>query len=324
MIPSINEFYNAALGYLVFNFGLKYSPNFPNIFAIETSSLCNLNCVMCPREIMTRPKINMPFDIFKSAVEQIGNRQRRIILHLGGEPLLNKQLPDLIAYAHQHSLITVLSTNGTIMNEAIAAKLINSGLDQLIIALDSLDPQKYESIRVGANYEKVMANITTFSQMSKRLNTGIPEVVIQKVSDLEDHSVDMSFKHFWEAKGYRVFIKELQNWDNVIDVKGRLNQKRRLPCYLPWYSCVILADGTVSPCCIDFDGKLALGNIQDKPLTEIWNDAPARNLRKEHMEGTFNPVCANCLEFETRQSPLFFLSKSFYSKIYSFLINKYS
>jgi radical SAM protein with 4Fe4S-binding SPASM domain len=73
-------------------------------------------------------------------------------------------------------------------------------------------------------------------------------------------------------------------------------------CSFPWSSVTVLADGSVVPCCFDYDGKCVLGDLNREPLESIWNGSRYRAFRKEHTSGdlSHNPLCGNC---EAPKSP---------------------
>ena len=57
----------------------------------------------------------------------------------------------------------------------------------------------------------------------------------------------------------------------------------------------VLVDGRVIPCCIDCDGKMTLGDLNEKPLSEILADSPATEFRKKLAEGRLDyPLCRHC------------------------------
>jgi radical SAM protein with 4Fe4S-binding SPASM domain len=62
----------------------------------------------------------------------------------------------------------------------------------------------------------------------------------------------------------------------------------------------ILYDGTVVPCCKDFEGKIPLGNVQEQSLREILTAAPACTLRADFNRlQVSHPVCRQCLGADT-------------------------
>ena len=67
-------------------------------------------------------------------------------------------------------------------------------------------------------------------------------------------------------------------------------------CRLPWDSINIWWDGTINPCCIDRHNHLALGNIRDNTLLELFDSAKCHKLRMSHIDGNLEEFsfCKNC------------------------------
>jgi radical SAM protein with 4Fe4S-binding SPASM domain len=266
----------------------------------------------------------MEYGVFKKIIDEIKWNQRRLFLHLGGETLLHPEFSIFAGYASAAGLQTCVSTNGTIMTEALAEGIIGSGLSELIFAVDSLDPVTYGTIRKGASLDRVLENIDLFCNTKRRLNALLPKVTIQKIADLDERDRDSEFTRYWKDKVDRVFIKKLFGWEGTLDLKKRGEVVRTLPCFMPWTNCVVLSDGTVCPCCIDYNGTLALGNVGKTSLKEIWNGKEAENLRRAHSVNDYpEKICRRCLEFQTAQTPLFLFKKETVRKVAGFLRQKY-
>ena len=81
-------------------------------------------------------------------------------------------------------------------------------------------------------------------------------------------------------------------------VPRRLPGDELRPCPALWEYLIILADGTVTPCCVDINGEMNLGSIADIPdLGEFWRNSPAlADLRRRHCLLGFGdlPLCADC------------------------------
>jgi radical SAM protein with 4Fe4S-binding SPASM domain len=109
------------------------------------------------------------------------------------------------------------------------------------------------------------------------------------------------FKARWERRVDAVRIKPPRNWDGsstrintIVGLKDmRPNQA---PCSWLWTSLVVLWDGRVVPCCMDYDAKAVLGNIKAQSLAEIFNAEPMQALRRLHVEGRVNEssLCRGC------------------------------
>ena len=123
---------------------------------IESTNICNLDCVMCPTGLkqVKRPKGYMDFDLFKSIVDEMAPYVKATTLHIWGEPLMHKRIFDMVAYCRQKGLRAEISTNATLLDERKAQGLLDAGLDTIYLCLDGFRPETYEAIRVKADYER--------------------------------------------------------------------------------------------------------------------------------------------------------------------------
>lgn len=134
-----------------------------NYLRISVTDRCNLRCIYCMpsngiklrkhSEIMTFEEISKIVKIFS----ELGINKLRIT---GGEPLVRKNLPELISNLRNISGIEKigLTTNGTLLKENILS-LKNSGLDNINISLDTLDEKKFQSITLRSNFYDVIDSI---------------------------------------------------------------------------------------------------------------------------------------------------------------------
>ena len=82
-----------------------------------------------------------------------------------GEPTLAKKLPEMIKYAKDAGVDTMIKANGTTLDDAMSKKLIESGLDKLLFSFDSPYKDVYNSIRINADFDKVLSNIRNFKAL---------------------------------------------------------------------------------------------------------------------------------------------------------------
>jgi radical SAM protein with 4Fe4S-binding SPASM domain len=70
-----------------------------------------------------------------------------------------------------------------------------------------------------------------------------------------------------------------------------------------WREPVITWDGTVLPCCVDLNGDKPLGNIHDKPFSQIWNGPEITEMRRLHAQGRYREIdiCRNCTIFQVKR-----------------------
>ncbi len=107
--------------------------SFPNMIHIEPTNHCNLGCIMCPQpREMQRVKGMMNFDLYKSIIDELKDTPAEFVyLHQFGESLLHKKITDMVDYASENGLQVGMSTNGTLLNEKISERILNSKLDFL-------------------------------------------------------------------------------------------------------------------------------------------------------------------------------------------------
>jgi len=104
---------------------------------------------------------------------------------IGGEPTLSKDLFKLINYMHKKPSIISLATNGWMIDENYAKNLKASGLDVVLLSLDSLDEKEHDNIRGKGSYERAMRALEYCLKI--KLKIYISTVVTQK--NLRDGSM---------------------------------------------------------------------------------------------------------------------------------------
>src|ERR1700757_1957649 len=95
----------------------------PVEYIVETTAKCNLYCPMCPRETHKQPKEDMPDAIFERLSEESGSTAEHMMLIGLGEPLMDPKIFARIACCARHKTATLLSTNGTFLDERMSERL---------------------------------------------------------------------------------------------------------------------------------------------------------------------------------------------------------
>ena len=153
---------------------------FPSVMEFELSNECNLGCIMCNGEFSSyiRKHIEGKEAIVSNYNAEFVNQLREFIPFLqetkyyGGEPFLIPlylDIWDLIMELNPKCRISV-QTNATNISERVK-KLLEKGNFHINISFDSLQKDRYESIRRNANYEKVMDNIIYLRDYTRRKKT---------------------------------------------------------------------------------------------------------------------------------------------------------
>src|SRR5437870_5204930 len=120
----------------------------PSHIILEGTSKCNLYCPMCPRELKYFPPIDMEMDLFSKIIEEGKDHLEFVVPFGGGEPLLGKEIFNMISLCRHHGIRAWISTNATILDDRRSRELIRSGLDYIIFAFDGATKEVYEKYRI--------------------------------------------------------------------------------------------------------------------------------------------------------------------------------
>ncbi|MCP4154478.1 MAG: radical SAM protein [bacterium] len=275
------------------------SRGFPVEIAIEITNHCNADCIMCPRQKMTRKKGFMELNLFKKIVEEIKEYTEFVFLHLAGEPLLHPELKKMITYCKEAGLKTALSTNAIVLDQEKSAALIDSPLDMVVLSLDGVTKETYEKIRKKANFETTHQNINYFLELKSKAKKG-PYAMIQLIYQKENFSEAKEFYAKWKKSAADVVrIKPYLNYPGLDEYMGKIPQKQdkyKQPCILIWRQPSIYWDGTVVSCCMDFLSQMPIGNVNHNTIAEIWNSDKVKKMREIHARGDYHtlPLCKDC------------------------------
>src|SRR3984893_6453944 len=210
----------------------------PVEYIVETTAKCNMYCPMCPRETHKQPKGDMTDEIFNRLVEQSGRTAEHMMLIGLGEPFMDGKIFDRLEYCDRHKISTLLSTNGTFLDEKLSARLLDSPLEQITLSFDGSTKNSYEYYRKGAKFEKVRDNFVRFARM-KRERKGKVQVVAQMIRmDRNAGEVD-DFKRFWSAVPGVDQVRIKEDETNVLQPTAeRVQDGTARPCHYLWRGSV--------------------------------------------------------------------------------------
>ncbi|MFC1727324.1 radical SAM/SPASM domain-containing protein [Patescibacteria group bacterium] len=271
------------------------SSGYPLELVIEATNHCNLNCIMCLRQNMKRKIGYMSMKLYKKIVNETANYLELLYLHGEGEPLFHPKIFEMVKYAKQKGLSVGISTNATILTKEKSKKLLESGLDYLIIALDATTAKTYKKVRGGNNFNQVKKNVRDYLRLKNKASHS-PFTVIQFVKMAENEKEEKKFRSMWQNSG-----AEVVRVKPVIDLLRESQEKGKLPhrpCFYIWRQLNFISwDGRlVTACCMDAEGDYPLGNVNQRTIAEIWNGKPMVALREAHTSGRWRkmPFCQNC------------------------------
>lgn len=301
------NYITARVGYWCSNITGNVYLNAKPVFAsVEPANYCNLSCPHCPtgRKLIEKTDKRLSVSDFKEYIDALLPELMYLNLYFQGEPLLNKELPEMISYASGKGIFTCVSTNGNALAEDVVKRLSESGIGRLIICLDGATAESYTQYRVGGDFDKVVRGI------SLAVRYGLPVEVQCLLLSTTENEID-TLKSLCKSLGVRRLVfKKAQFYDNYLvpknpknlrykrDASGALVPKAKLKnkCWRLFSTIVIDVDGNVPACCFDKSGKYSFGNLKEVALQKVWLGEKARRFRQTILRKRKSiDICNNCI-----------------------------
>ncbi|MEK7992310.1 MAG: radical SAM/SPASM domain-containing protein [Planctomycetota bacterium] len=268
------------------------------IFDVEVSSRCNLRCRFCPREELPETGL-MSEATFERFLEQVPLRRTDNLAFVGlGEPTLNPRLLDFIrrAKAQYPKLVTWVTSNGTRLTEDVVGPLLDAGLDLLDVSVNGIEPESYEAVMRGANFEQTLANLeSTRAEIERRGNRTRLQINFVVTADGRPNVGDV--QAFWRNRGISRFrLQREHNRGGTVDFSpsGR-HQPHGLggrQCQLAATMTFITWKGEVLHCSHDVGRRHPIGNIH----ADTWGVIQKRKQRI-HRDAACRPeMCGACTD----------------------------
>ncbi len=269
----------------------------PSLFTriqIQTMSWCNRSCDFCPSGKFPLPKTFMSLAVYRRIIDQLHdlNFTGRISPYLMNESLLDKRLPELIAYVRQHcpdSWIAI-NTNGDALSERLATRLFDAGLNCMDVnAYDN--PAQYESLTALARRVAAQRDDITYS-------TGYLDPTFNQHDTLPRSTKIM---HCRDMSDWEMRFRDKQATPDLVNRAGnvphalRLQEPLALGCERPFIQMYINYLGQAVLCCNDWRFEVVMGDTAKASLEKIWNNTRYQTYRARlQRQDRALPLCAVC------------------------------
>ncbi len=140
---------------------------FPTHLLIETTTRCNLRCKQCAHVINKYDFADMRLETFYK-LRPLFPHAEMVALYGHGETFLYKHFFEMLEELKQHPLSVYVTTNGTLITQEVAERLVKLQLDKLAFSLDAATPELFNDIRRGADFNKVIQNIQRINTLKKQ------------------------------------------------------------------------------------------------------------------------------------------------------------
>lgn len=283
---------------------------------VDPASGCNFKCFFCPQSEPESLKISgvpsgvMKIDLFKKLIDDfylVNYKISELVLGNYGEPLINKNISEMVAYAKNSSLFREISiiTNIDLMTPELAEKLVLAGLDKIRISIEALSTQKYkETTGVDVDFDNIVRKVSYIYEASVRNNN--KTFVYVKILDIDLKPADKrKFFEIFTPISHSISIENLMPVTEKAVTFIKNNQKGmtgtplargRKVCPAPFYTLSVHVNGDVGVCCSDWYHKATVGSIKTNSIIDIWNGHLFSKFRVDQLKNSWYNLeaCEGC------------------------------
>lgn len=302
-----------------YGFGGRLSAAFPSQILLDVSEICNLSCVHCPHPEFARSehygKRLLDPALNAKIVEEVATHGRGRTQYLryasNGEPFTHPHLLEMLDTATARAGVDVaLTTNGVLLTEARAERLVAAGVALVDISLDAATPETYAAIRVGGRLPKVEANVQRLIDLANAAG-GRTKVVVSFVEQPGNQHETEQFDSMWRDRGASyVVIRRLHSCSGskealAVARRNAAAQEPRRPCLYPWERIGLNAGGHLFFCPSDWVHGSNLADYRTTTVAETWSGEAYRALRDAHVSNDYSchAFCGQCPDWIATRWP---------------------
>lgn len=167
----------------------------PRLIFWELTQRCNLRCVHCRASVSSSP---LPGELtgeeIKKTIDELRIFGKPILVLTGGEPLYRSDIFDIIDYGVNMNFPVALATNGTLIDETVAGKIVSSGVKRVSISIDGASSTTHDSFRgIAGSFQATMKGFNNLKKlgMSIQFNSTITKHNFREIPDILDMAVNL-------------------------------------------------------------------------------------------------------------------------------------
>ena len=289
---------------------------FPESLNLSLSAVCQAKCIYCPSERGKgiKPPF-MAFQLAKTVIDEAseGNFQGTVRFSENGEALLNKDFFIIFEYCRKMlpTSRSVLYTNMALVDKSTGQRLLATKLDELNLNIDGASAATYEAAK-KLDFHTFKNNLHDFIDSRKKLGAAcrihIDILTARKYMDtVEGKNIALPDDTMEVIK----YWKPLLTKNDIISgvdkpYRWALREKTKKPKTVPCRKlskvvreCLIGPNGDIYLCCLDYQQKCVIGNVNSSSIKEIWSSSRRKTLLKLLEELRFEEIgepCAFCLD----------------------------
>ncbi len=308
----------------LFGFGLRWAkshlehgrfeaPSIPHL-SVETTNVCNSDCVFCANSVMKRKKGPLDLERFKKVVDDfvaVGGTCMDFNVTIG-DPLLDPHLLERARYVGRYPQITGLGFVTTLqwLHRFDLGEFFEARFTWLSISTALSGREAYQKFFRVDKYDKMLTNLLALIAENTRRSNPISIHIDVKPTDEPLQRV-LDHPDFWKvsvASGQDL-AKQVQSrgffvddWQGAVKLPEYLKlrplyPRAHFPCRMLYKGLTIYSNGKVGACqCRDFEAssELIVGTVEDS-LIDLWNGPKLQELRQRWREENEIPtICKSC------------------------------
>lgn len=121
----------------------------PSLVSWNLTRRCNLRCPHCYLSAGKGSKDELSTEECLELVDELADLGTEMVILTGGEPLLRKDIYDLASACSQAGMWVVMGSNGVLLTDEAATRMVECGVKGVGISIDSLDPELHDGFRGG-------------------------------------------------------------------------------------------------------------------------------------------------------------------------------
>ncbi|MDP7068184.1 MAG: SPASM domain-containing protein [Acidimicrobiales bacterium] len=281
-----------------------------NEITIEVTNNCSASCVMCPRELMTKPIERMTDEVWRKTVDDAFAHDIKVLDLCGyGDVFLDKDLFRKLDYAKSLNpeFHVYVSTTGAAMFPRKFEQTLEY-IDTLKFSIYGTTKDVYEKMMEGCDFDKSMSNILDFLNFQAGSSSATWMIANYIVMEENAHQLQ-DWIDMWEPKMDEVYAWKPHNWVTARDYRD-MSGKTQSSCGRPLDGPLnIASNGDAHVCCYDFNKVLTVGNIREQSIDEILSGEAMKFIQEKHRNNDFDGlICADCDQTTKDDSVLIYKS----------------
>lgn len=195
----------------------------------DSTNNCNLDCLHCYHPSHIQNKEGMNLSEVKEMLDDLKNTSERWsmiprISISGGEPLMRKDLVEILDYANKKEIITAILTNGTLLSYQKAKEIYENGVERLQISIDGTKETHNRIRQKSFAYDKALEGIVNASSVG--IDVTVSMTLIQSNKDEFEDVINASIKSGAKKVGFKTYVPDKRlgvNDPEYVDAKTALN-----------------------------------------------------------------------------------------------------